>query len=76
MQEELDQFQKKLDEERAVSSQYGTGQWAYLRGVANMLARKGMWNRLVLVFCAFALNNLSGAAAINYYSVRIISLDK
>ncbi|WDK15176.1 hypothetical protein CGRA01v4_06457 [Colletotrichum graminicola] len=68
MQEELDMFQKKIDEERAVAAQYGTGQWAYLRGVANMLARKGMWNRLVLVFCAFALNNLSGAAAINYYS--------
>ncbi|GKT95803.1 quinate permease [Colletotrichum tofieldiae] len=68
MQEELDMFQKKIDEERAVSAQYGNGQWAYLRGVANMLCRKGMWNRLVLVFCAFALNNLSGAAAINYYS--------
>ncbi|KAK2001126.1 quinate transporter [Colletotrichum falcatum] len=68
MQEELDMFQKKIDEERAVAAQYGTGQWAYLRGVANMLSRKGMRNRLVLVFCAFALNNLSGAAAINYYS--------
>lgn len=72
MQEELDMFQKKLDEERAVSAQYGNGQWAYLRGVANMLCRKGMWNRLVLVFCAFALNNLSGAAGMLQYLIQSV----
>lgn len=27
-----------------------------------------MRNRVFLVFCMFALNNLSGASAINYYS--------
>lgn len=68
MQEEIDMLQKKMDEEAAVASGYGTGQVAYFRGVADILCRKGMWNRLVLVFCIFALNNLSGAAAINYYS--------
>lgn len=32
-----------------------------------------MRNRLLLVFCAFALQNMSGAAAINYYSPTLFA---
>ncbi|TEA21559.1 Quinate permease [Colletotrichum sidae] len=73
MQEELEMLQKKMDEEAVIANEYGSGQWAYFRGVVNVLCRKGMWNRMLLVLCAFTLNNLSGAAAINYYSPTLFA---
>ncbi|EFQ35347.1 hypothetical protein CGRA01v4_13357 [Colletotrichum graminicola] len=68
MQEEVEMIQARLAEEAAVAAIYGRGFYAYIRGSLHELSRKGMWNRLLLVFCAFALQNMSGAAAINYYS--------
>ena len=52
----------RLIEERELASKYGTGSWAFFRGALFELSRKGMWNRVVLVFVSFALQNLSGAA--------------
>lgn len=68
MQEELETINARLSEEAAVAAKYGTGFFAYIRGCLYLLSRKGMWNRVLLVFLAFALQNMSGAAAINYYS--------
>jgi hypothetical protein len=56
-----------------ISARYGTGSWALFKGVVSELSRKGMRNRLLLVFCAFALQNMSGAAAINYYSPTLFA---
>lgn len=58
----------RLAEEQVIANKFGTGSWAFFRGALSELSRKGMWNRVVLVFCSFALQNMSGAAAINYYS--------
>ncbi|KAK0379449.1 hypothetical protein CLIM01_03174 [Colletotrichum limetticola] len=68
MQEEVEMIRTRLAEEASVAATYGGGFYAYIRGSLHELSRKGMWNRLLLVFCAFALQNMSGAAAINYYS--------
>lgn len=58
----------RLAEEAAVSGKYGTGRWAFFRGAMSELSRKGMRNRVFLIFCGFALQNFGGAGAINYYS--------
>ncbi|KKY23020.1 putative quinate permease [Phaeomoniella chlamydospora] len=68
IQEELGIMEHRLNEERALASSYGTGPMAYIRGALNELSRPGMRNRVLLVFCMFSLQNLSGASAINYYS--------
>ncbi|TDZ58521.1 Quinate permease [Colletotrichum trifolii] len=68
MREEVDTIRARLAEEASVAAAYGDGFYAYFRGALFELSRKGMWNRLLLVFIAFALQNMSGAAAINYYS--------
>ncbi|KAH6889730.1 general substrate transporter [Thelonectria olida] len=68
LQEDLQMIRVRLVEEAAIASKFGTGAWAFFRGALYELSRKGMWNRVVLVFCSFALQNMSGAAAINYYS--------
>ncbi|OJJ43196.1 hypothetical protein ASPZODRAFT_146216 [Penicilliopsis zonata CBS 506.65] len=69
MQQELNMIQSRLDEEAAIADAYGSrGWWAYMRGAIHEFSRPGMRNRIVLVVCAFTLNNMSGAAAINYYS--------
>ncbi|KAK1585770.1 general substrate transporter [Colletotrichum navitas] len=68
MQEEVEMIRARLTEEAAVAAMYGRGFYAYIRGSLHELSRKGMRNRLLLVFFAFALQNMSGAAAINYYS--------
>ncbi|KAI5468061.1 general substrate transporter [Mariannaea sp. PMI_226] len=68
LQEDLQMIRSRLSEEAAVAAKYGTGPWAFFRGALAELSRKGMWNRVVLVLCAFTLQNMSGAAAINYYS--------
>ncbi|KAH7375571.1 general substrate transporter [Plectosphaerella cucumerina] len=73
MQEELDIINARLSEEASVAAKYGTGFFAYIRGSLYELSRKGMYNRVILVFCAFALQNMSGAAAINYYSPMLFS---
>jgi hypothetical protein len=52
----------RLDDEAAVAAGYGTGPWALMRGAMHEFSRRGMWNRVVLVFCSFVLQNMSGAA--------------
>lgn len=61
-------MRNRLAEETVISEKYGHGAWAHFRGAMAEFSRKGMRNRIFLVFCAFTLNNLSGASAINYYS--------
>ncbi|KAI1065741.1 hypothetical protein LB507_001359 [Fusarium sp. FIESC RH6] len=68
LQEDLDMIRKRLADEARVASRFGTGPWALFRGAISELTKKGMRNRVLLVFCSFALQNMSGAAAINYYS--------
>merc|ERR1712000_419405 len=68
IQEEVHTMRTRLEDEAMVASKYGSGSWAFFRGALFELSRKGMWNRVLLVFIAFALQNMSGAAAINYYS--------
>lgn len=52
----------RLDEEAVIASRYGSGPKAFFLGAMNELLRKGMRNRGFLIFCAFALQNMSGAA--------------
>ncbi|EED13381.1 MFS quinate transporter QutD [Talaromyces stipitatus ATCC 10500] len=73
IQEEVAMIRTRLEEEEAISARYGSGQWAFFRGAINEMMRKGMRNRVLLVFCAFALQNMSGAAAINYYSPTLFT---
>ncbi|SPO03722.1 related to quinate transport protein [Cephalotrichum gorgonifer] len=68
VQEEIAMIQSKLAEEAAITKAYGTGAWAFFRGAMAEFMRKGMRNRVFLVFCSFTFMNLSGASAINYYS--------
>ncbi|KAG9518422.1 general substrate transporter, partial [Aureobasidium melanogenum] len=68
LQEDVQDMQSRLDEEAAIAARYGRGSLAFIRGCLNELSRPGMRNRVLLVLCAFALQNLSGASAINYYS--------
>ncbi|KAI4726155.1 MFS quinate transporter QutD [Aureobasidium sp. EXF-10728] len=68
LQEDVQDMQNRLNEEAAIAARYGNGSFAFIRGCLNELSRPGMRNRVLLVFCAFALQNLSGASAINYYS--------
>lgn len=62
LQEDLDMIRKRLADEAFVASRFGTGPWALFRGAVSELTRKGMRNRVLLVFCSFALQNMSGAA--------------
>lgn len=55
-------MQERLDGEAEISRKYGTGLWAYFRGALAEFSKKGMRNRVALVFCSFTLQNLSGAA--------------
>ncbi|KAL8290906.1 hypothetical protein RB597_008936 [Gaeumannomyces tritici] len=68
LQEELQMMRARLADEAAIAGRYGTGTIAFIRGAMHEFAQKGMYNRIILTFCAFALQNMSGAAAINYYS--------
>ncbi|KAJ5621645.1 hypothetical protein N7528_006428 [Penicillium herquei] len=68
IQQDIYLIQNRLNEEASVASKYGTGSWAFFRGALDEFSRKGMRSRVFLVFCAFTLQNFSGAAAINYYS--------
>lgn len=52
----------RLNEEAAIATRYGTGPKAFVWGAVSELCRKGMRNRGFLVICAFALQNMSGAA--------------
>lgn len=65
IQQDIDLIRSRLNEEASVASKYGTGSWAFFRGALDEFSRKGMRNRVMLVFCAFALQNLSGAAGMN-----------
>lgn len=73
IQEEVAMMRNRLEEEEAISSRYGSGRWAFIRGAINELSQKGMRNRVFLVLCAFTLANMSGASAINYYSPTLFS---
>ena len=55
-------IRSRLAEEDLIAAKYGTGAWAFFRGALNELSQKGMWNRVLLVFVSFALQNMSGAA--------------
>ena len=68
VQEDIAMMRNRLADEAAIAATYGSGVWAYIRGSLAELSRKGMRNRVFLVFCAFTLANLSGASAMNYYS--------
>lgn len=52
----------RLADEAAIASRYGTGTVAFIRGAMYEFSQKGMYNRIILTFCAFALQNMSGAA--------------
>ncbi len=63
----------RLSEEADLARKYGQGSMAFAKGALFELSRRGMWNRVLLVFCAFLLQNMSGAAAINYYSPTLFA---
>ena len=73
LQEDLDMIRLRLADELDIANRYGAKSWALFRGMLYELSRKGMRNRVALVFCAFALQNMSGAAAINYYSPTLFA---
>lgn len=73
VQEDLAAIEKRLGDEENISAAYGTGSYAFFRGAMKDFSRKGMRNRLFLVACSFTLQNLSGAAAINYYSPTLFT---
>ncbi|CAI7580203.1 hypothetical protein N7533_009886 [Penicillium manginii] len=73
LQQEVRLIQNRLNEEASVASKYGTGSWAFFRGAMDEFSRRGMRNRVFLVFCSFALQNFAGAAAINYYSPTLFT---
>jgi hypothetical protein len=62
VQEDIHMIRVRLAEEAVIAGRYGTGPWAFFRGALFELSRKGMRNRVTLVFCSFALQNMSGAA--------------
>ncbi|KAL4803344.1 general substrate transporter [Aspergillus unguis] len=73
VQEDIAMIRVRLQDEARIADKYGQGWWAYIRGALYELSRRGMWNRVLLVFCAFSLQNMSGAAAINYYSPTLFA---
>ncbi|KAL6822047.1 general substrate transporter [Trichoderma sp. SZMC 28015] len=73
LKEDVQMIRGRLMEENNIASRYGAGSWALFRGALYELSRKGMRNRIILVFCSFALQNMSGAAAINYYSPTLFA---
>lgn len=66
-------LRQRLAEEAAVAKNYGQGPYALFRGAMHEFAQPGMRIRVFFIFCAFSLQNLSGAAAINYYSPTLFS---
>ena len=62
IKEELATMKERLDDEAAIAAKFGGGLSGYFRGSMHEFSKKGMRNRVALVFCAFALQNLSGAA--------------
>jgi hypothetical protein len=62
VQQDIQAMEQRLEEEASIASGYGTGSWAFFRGAMFEFSRKGMWNRVFLIFCAFTLANLSGAS--------------
>ncbi|UKZ78169.1 hypothetical protein TrVFT333_005904 [Trichoderma virens FT-333] len=62
LKEDVQMIRGRLMEENNIASRYGSGSWALFRGALYELSRKGMRNRIILVFCSFALQNMSGAA--------------
>ncbi|KAL7952957.1 general substrate transporter [Trichoderma compactum] len=73
LEKDIQMIRGRLVEENNIASRYETGSWALFRGALYELSRKGMRNRIILVFCSFALQTMSGAAAINYYSPTLFS---
>lgn len=71
--EDIETIEKRLFEEASIAESYGTGAMALYKGAFKECSRKGMRNRFFLIFCAFALQNFSGAAAINYYSPTLFA---
>lgn len=73
LQEDIQMIRGRLAEEAIIAGQYGTGAWAFFRGAMYEFSRKGMWNRIVLVFCMFALQNMSGAAGMSLVTELSVS---
>lgn len=64
LQQEIQLIRNRLNEESSVANKYGAGSWAFFRGAMDEFSRRGMRNRVFLVFCSFALQNFAGAAGI------------
>ena len=64
LQQEIRHIQNRLNEEASVAGKYGSGSWAFFRGAMDEFSRRGMRNRVFLVFCSFALQNFAGAAGL------------
>lgn len=73
VQEDIATLESRIQEEASLSAAYGTGTLAFYRGALKQFCQRGMRNRVLLVFLAFALQNMSGAAAINYYSPTLFA---
>ena len=73
VQEDIAAIESRIQEEASISSAYGAGALAFYRGALKQFCLPGMRNRVLLVFLAFALQNMSGAAAINYYSPTLFA---
>lgn len=65
--EEVAMAQSIIDEERKLAGDQ-TGLLAYLKAFMGQMKLRSIRNRMVLLFCMFMLQNLSGAVVINYYS--------
>ncbi|KAK8869535.1 hypothetical protein IAR55_000101 [Kwoniella newhampshirensis] len=67
LMEEISLYRERILHERAVTAGK-PGLWGYLRGAGREIVLPGIRNRIALAFIMFALQNFSGANAINYYS--------
>jgi hypothetical protein len=62
IQEEMVMLKARLEEEATIASGYGQGAYALFRGAMHEFSQKGMRIRVLVITCAFTLQNLSGAA--------------
>jgi hypothetical protein len=74
VQEEVHMIQMKLHEESSIAEKFGNGRWAFFRGACAEFSRKGMRNRVWLVWWSFVLNNYSGAAGESFVPLDHASL--
>jgi len=70
--EEIGGYRDRIAHERAVV-RGGSGLMGYLKGALREVILPGIRNRMGLAFIMFALQNFSGANAINYYSPTLFA---